>query len=58
MLTDWVLIHRLAREIELRLGGARLDDAGLLPDGRIALLFRRRGVAALLSIDLFPRLRS
>jgi predicted ribosome quality control (RQC) complex YloA/Tae2 family protein len=53
MLTDWVLIHRLAREIELRLGGARLDDAGLLPDGRIALLFRRRGVAALLAIDLF-----
>jgi predicted ribosome quality control (RQC) complex YloA/Tae2 family protein len=53
MLTDWVLIHRLAREIELRLGGARVDDAGLLPDGRIALLFRRRGAAALLAIDIF-----
>lgn len=53
MLTDWVLIHRLAREIELRLGGARVDDAGLLPDGRIALLLRRRGAPALLAIDLF-----
>jgi predicted ribosome quality control (RQC) complex YloA/Tae2 family protein len=53
MLTDWVLIHRLAREIEFRLNGARVDDAGLLPDGRIALLFRRRGAATLLAIDLF-----
>ena len=53
MLTDWVLIHRLAREIEQRLAGARADDAGLLPDGRVAVLFRRRGTASLLAIDPF-----
>jgi len=53
MLTDWVLIRRLAREIEERLKGARLDDAGLLPDGRVALLFRRRGASSLLAVDTF-----
>ncbi len=51
MLTDWVLIHRLAREVEQRLAGARADDAGLLPDGRVALLLRRRGAPSLLAID-------
>jgi predicted ribosome quality control (RQC) complex YloA/Tae2 family protein len=53
MLTDWVLIHRLAVEIEERLRGARVDDAGLLADGRIGLLFRRRGQPLLLAIDPF-----
>jgi predicted ribosome quality control (RQC) complex YloA/Tae2 family protein len=53
MLTDWVLIHRLAVEIEERLRGARADDAGLLADGRIGLLFRRRGEPLLLAIDPF-----
>ncbi len=53
MLTDWVLIHRLAREVEQRLAGARADDVGLLPDGRVAVLFRRRGTASLLAIDPF-----
>ncbi len=53
MLTDWVLIHRLAHELEDRLRGARVGDAGLLADGRIAILFRRRGEGVLLAIDLF-----
>ncbi len=53
MLTDWVLIQRLAREIEERLRGARLDDAGMLDDGRVGLLFRRRGARALVAIDPF-----
>ena len=53
MLTDWVLILRLAREIEQRLGAARVTDAGLLPDGRIAILFRQRGGSRLLVLDLF-----
>ena len=39
MLTDWVLIGRLAEELERALRGARVEDAGLLPDGRTALLF-------------------
>ncbi len=53
MLTDWVLIGRLASEIEDRLRRARVDDAGLLPDGRTAILFRRRDGRSLLAIDLF-----
>ena len=52
MLTDWVLIQRLAREIEQRVAGGRLDDAGLLPDGRVGLVFRRGGTL-LLAIDPF-----
>lgn len=53
MQTDWVLIGRLAEELRARLRGARLDDAGLLPDGRIALLMRRRDQRLLLAVDLF-----
>jgi predicted ribosome quality control (RQC) complex YloA/Tae2 family protein len=53
MLTDWVLIRRLARELRERLRGARVDDAGLLPDGRIALVLRLRGARVLVAIDLF-----
>lgn len=53
MLTDWVLIQRLAHELKQRLRGARTDDAGVLADGRIALLFRLRGARLLLAIDLF-----
>ncbi|MGA9944919.1 MAG: NFACT RNA binding domain-containing protein [Candidatus Cybelea sp.] len=53
MLTDWVLIGRLSEELRQRLGGARLEDAGLLADGRLGLLFRRRGARLLLAIDLF-----
>ena len=53
MQTDWVLIARLARELEERLRGARVDDAGLLADGRIGLVLRRRAIRTLLAIDLF-----
>lgn len=53
MLTDWVLIARLARELSERLRGARVEDAGLLDDGRIALLLRMRGSRDLLVFDLF-----
>src|SRR5581483_8532538 len=53
MLTDWVLMRRLAHELQERLRGARVEDAGLLADGRIAILFRARGSPALLAVDLF-----
>ncbi|HEV3091232.1 MAG TPA: NFACT RNA binding domain-containing protein [Candidatus Cybelea sp.] len=53
MRTDWVLIARLARELDERLRGARVQDAGLLPDGRVALMFRRGGAPVAMAIDLF-----
>ncbi len=53
MLTDWVLIARLARELETRLRGGRIQDVGLLADGRTALVFRRGGERSVLAIDLF-----
>lgn len=53
MLTDWVLIARLARELKERFGGARVEDAGMLPDGRIGLLLRQRGARRLLAFDLY-----
>ncbi len=53
MLTDWVLTRRLAAELDERLRGARVDDAGLLVDGRVALSLHRRGKRSLLAFDLF-----
>jgi predicted ribosome quality control (RQC) complex YloA/Tae2 family protein len=53
MLTDWVLITRLAHELKERLRGARIDDAGSLPDGRVGLVMRSRGSRLLLAIDLY-----
>jgi predicted ribosome quality control (RQC) complex YloA/Tae2 family protein len=53
MLTDWVLIGRLARELDERLRGWRVQDAGLLDDGRIALVFRRGAAGSVMAIDLF-----
>jgi len=53
MQTDWLLIQRLAAEVKERLRGARVDDAGLTADGRIAILLRTRGSPALLVADLF-----
>ncbi|HTW83503.1 MAG TPA: NFACT RNA binding domain-containing protein [Candidatus Sulfotelmatobacter sp.] len=54
MTTDWMLIRRAATELEAALRGARLDDAGLLEDGRVALRFGgvRRGPATLV-VDAF-----
>ena len=53
MLTDWVLIGRLARELDERLRGGRIQEVGLLDDGRLALLFRSRAESRVLAIDLF-----
>ncbi|HKE36906.1 MAG TPA: NFACT RNA binding domain-containing protein, partial [Candidatus Baltobacteraceae bacterium] len=53
MTTDWVLIRRAALELDERLRGARVQDAGLLPDGRIALALRTRSGAIALVVDLF-----
>jgi predicted ribosome quality control (RQC) complex YloA/Tae2 family protein len=53
MHTDWVLIARLAHELEERLRGRRVEDAGLLPDGRAALVLRRGNERCVLAIDLF-----
>jgi predicted ribosome quality control (RQC) complex YloA/Tae2 family protein len=53
MLTDWVLIRRLASELDERLRGARVEDAGLVDDGRVGLVFRSRRARSLLAIDVF-----
>jgi predicted ribosome quality control (RQC) complex YloA/Tae2 family protein len=47
------MIQRAAQELEQRLRGARASDAGLLPDGRIAVTFRARDGAIALAADLF-----
>ncbi len=48
-----MLIRRLAHELERRLRGGRVTDAGLLPDGRVALAVRSRGSGVLLAVDAF-----
>ncbi|HTX58994.1 MAG TPA: NFACT RNA binding domain-containing protein [Verrucomicrobiae bacterium] len=53
MVTDWLLVRRAAFELERRLRGAKVRDAGLLADGRLALLLRSRGHDAVLAVDLF-----
>lgn len=55
MLTDWMLIRRAAAELDERLRGARVTDAGLLDDGRFALSFggRRGQPPTTLAVDLF-----
>lgn len=53
VVTDWVLFRRAAYELEAQLRGAKVRDAGLLPDGRIGLLLRARAGPALLAIDAF-----
>jgi predicted ribosome quality control (RQC) complex YloA/Tae2 family protein len=53
VVTDWVLVRRLAFELEERLRGARLVEAGFLDDGCLALALRRRRSRAVLAIDLF-----
>jgi predicted ribosome quality control (RQC) complex YloA/Tae2 family protein len=53
MLTDWVLIRRLAQEISERLRGARVEDVGALGGGRVALVVRTHGARATLAIDPF-----
>jgi len=53
MYTDWVMIRRLAYEIEAQFRGASVRDVGMLPDGRTALELWMRGATTLLCIDLF-----
>ena len=55
MVTDWILIRRVAAELERELRGARVVDAGVLDDGRFALrLSGRRGRGDVtLAVDLF-----
>lgn len=48
-----MLVRRLAHEIEQRLRGGKVRDAGLLPDGRPALAIWSRGTTFLLCLDLF-----
>jgi predicted ribosome quality control (RQC) complex YloA/Tae2 family protein len=53
MLTDWVLIRRLGFELEERLRGARVLDAGLMADGRVGIAMRSRGESVVLAVDAF-----
>ncbi|HET9392912.1 MAG TPA: NFACT RNA binding domain-containing protein [Candidatus Rubrimentiphilum sp.] len=53
MYSDWILIARLAHEIEERFLGARVRDVGQLPDGRFALALWRKGSTQLLTADVF-----
>jgi predicted ribosome quality control (RQC) complex YloA/Tae2 family protein len=53
MVTDWVLIGRLAYELEERLQGARVALAGVLIDGRIGIALRRRNTVTTVAIDPF-----
>ena len=51
--TNPELIARLAEEIGVRLRGARVRDAGRLPDGRTAIVLWLRGREQSLCIDAF-----
>jgi predicted ribosome quality control (RQC) complex YloA/Tae2 family protein len=55
MVTDWILVRRVAAELDADLRGARIADAGVLDDGRFALRVaaRRRRAPETLAVDLF-----
>lgn len=53
MLTDWLLIRRLALELAQRFQGARVRDVGQLDDGRFALALWSRGREYLVCADVF-----
>jgi predicted ribosome quality control (RQC) complex YloA/Tae2 family protein len=53
MLTDWVLTGRLACELDERLRGARVVNAGQLADARVGLVLRSRGATLTMAIDPF-----
>jgi predicted ribosome quality control (RQC) complex YloA/Tae2 family protein len=53
MLTDWVLIARLAHELREGIAGARVEDVGLLADGRTGIVLRKAGRRVILAFDLF-----
>jgi len=49
MLTDWLIVRRLAAELDRKLRGARIRGAGRLSDGRFGL----RLAAGMLALDAF-----
>ncbi len=56
VITDWLIVRRLAAELEPSLRGARISAGGFLDDGRFALELGRasgRGGGNLLAIDAF-----
>lgn len=53
MYTDWLLIRRLAFELNERFAGARVRDVGQLDDGRFALALWSHGRTQLMCIDVF-----
>ena len=53
MYTDWLLVRRLALELNDRFAGARVQDVGRLEDGRLALALWKKGRTALVCIDPF-----
>ncbi len=53
MFTDWAMVRRIAFEIETRFRGAKVQDAGLLPDGRPAIVLRSRSETYVICIDIF-----
>lgn len=53
MRTDPALIRRAAHELVARFRGAKVRDAGLLADGRVALQLWTRGESSLLCFDVY-----
>jgi len=53
--TDWLLIERLARELDAQMAGSRVTAFGSLRDGRLGLEHWRRGKSAVVALDLFAR---
>ena len=53
MYTDWLLIRRLAWELNRGFVGARVNDVGQLDDGRFALAMWSRGRTHLICVDVF-----
>lgn len=58
MFTDWILIERLALELDAQTARSRVTALGQLRDGRVALEYWRRGTTALIVFDLFGRVPS
>lgn len=53
VLTDWVMVRRMAFELEARFRGAKVSDVGLMPDGRTAISVSSRREAYLICLDVF-----
>src|SRR5579864_7467068 len=54
VLTDWMLMRRLAGELDVALRSGRVREAGLTGDGRLGLRVRARGAGGdTLLIDAF-----